>query len=163
MKSRLSLPSLPLCWLWNQLAAFNNNFLPSCSLGLTVSSLQNTQEQVAALRADAAAAETLAMCCAPVKKWVIKRAKALDMDWLTLAGKLDLEEECSDDEDPNLPSCTEKLKASLQRDGFSWQDWSDIRSVADVANGCFHLGKQMSAQDALQQLTQSAQSSHIAH
>lgn len=55
------------------------------------------------------------MYCAPVKKWLITRAKALDMGWLTLAGKLDLGEECADDEDLSLPSCTERLKVCKER------------------------------------------------
>lgn len=121
-------------------------------LEATVSSLCAIQDEVAALSAHAADAKFLATYCDPIKRWFTRRAKVLGMDWPTLAGKLDLEQEDSDEEDSDLPSCTEKLKASLERDNYSWQDWLDIRSIADAANSGFHLGKNISPKDALKKL-----------
>ena len=116
-----------------------------------VSYLCTIQEKVA-LSADVADANFLATYRYPIKRWFTRRAKALGMDWPTLSGKLDLEQEDSDEEDSDSPSCTEKLKASLERDSYSWQDWLDIRSIADAANSGFHLGKNVSPKDALKKL-----------
>lgn len=118
----------------------------------TVSSLRTTQERVAVLSAAAADAKFLAAYQYPVKRWLTRRSMALGMDWPTLAGKLDLEQEDSDEEHSDSPSCTEKLKASLERDSYSWQDWLDIRSIADAAYADFHLGKGVSPKDALENL-----------
>ena len=124
----------------------------------TVSALHNTQEQIAKLNADAADAKFLATYRDPIRKWFTRRAKALGMDWQTLAGKLDLEEDdLEEGAELDSPSCTEQLKASLRRDDYSWQDWLDIRSIADAANSTFHLGKKISPQDALLNLDQNAQ------
>ena len=133
----------------------------------TVSALQFTQEQVAKLSTDAADAKSLAIYRDPLRRWFTRRAKALGMDWQTLAMKLDSEEDDSEEDDSeeddseeeelDSPSCTEQLKASLQRDNYSWQDWVDMRSIADAANSSCHLGRKISAQDALQNLDQNAQ------
>ena len=120
----------------------------------TVSALQFTQEQVAKLTADA---KSLAIYRDPLRRWFTRRAKALGMDWHTVAMKLDSEEDDSEEEKLDSPSCTEQLKASLQRDNYSWQDWVDMRSIADAANSSCHLGRKISAQDALQNLDQNAQ------
>ena len=84
-------------------------------LEATASSLCTMEAQVAALSADAADAKFLATYRDPIKRWFTRRAKVLGMDWPTLAGKLDLEHEDSDEENSDLPSCTENLKASLKR------------------------------------------------
>lgn len=123
-----------------------------CGLEATVSSLCTMESKVAALSADAANAKFLATYRDPIKRWFTRRAKLLGMDWPTLAGKLDLEQEDSDEEDTDSPSCTENLKASLEKDSYSWQDWLDIRSIADAANSGFHLGKNVSPKDALKKL-----------
>lgn len=83
----------------------------------TVSSLRTTQEKIAMLSADAADAKCLATYRYPIKRWFTRRARALGMDWPTLAGKLDLEQEVSNEENSDSPSCTEKLKVSLERAG----------------------------------------------
>ena len=125
-----------------------------CGLEETTSSLCTIQEEVAVLKADAADSKFLATYRDPIKRWFTRRAKVLGMDWPTLAGKLDLEQEESDDEDSASQNSTytEKLKASLERDSYSWQDWLDIRSIADAANTGFHLGKKINPQDALRDL-----------
>lgn len=74
----------------------------------TLSALRTTQEKVAVLSADAADAKLLATYRDPIKRWFTRRAKAVGMDWPTLAGKLDLEQEGSHGENSDSPTCTDK-------------------------------------------------------
>ena len=71
------------------------------------------------------------------------------MDWHALAGELDQEED-DIEEDKTAPTpYTHDLKASLQGDGYSWEDWLNIRSIADAASTSFPIGKKFSAREAL--------------
>ena len=102
-----------------KLAICNCNVLPSLSVGLTGPFLPSTSSR--------SRLWSLVQMLQMPKFWLHFRgpiswgAKAVGTNWPSLAGKLD-----SEGENPKS-SCTEALKASLQRNSYSRENWLDIK------------------------------------
>lgn len=112
--------------------------------------VRQLQQDVVLLEEQVAVADWLAMHCAPARKWLVKRADSISMPWCVLEDKLHLEE------DLDLQPYTDKLKASLQHDDYSWEDWLAIQSIADAGSPEVYMGKKVTVRVALQNLESEA-------
>ena len=121
------------------------------ALGKVQSDGHKLKEQLAPLTTADADREYLATFRDPLRKWLARQAKAHGVPWPILAGELDLEE------DEVSQPYTDMLKASLQHDNYTWEDWHAVQSIADAANCGFYSSKKVGAADALQKLECAAQ------